>query len=185
MIELALLLLEVCASPPDLSPRTAPLCDDGTRAWGRDRTPNWGCERWGCGPLESLCWSDRLDHCYDVAGNELGVCEYAVETCNSRFSCFDLWLYCPGEYQCHDEDSWIGCTNGTCTTDIRPLPPTGVDFAAGLSAPMAEPPAGEHLWSRAQALWSVDSISAQCPRDFTPVPPMLDVQARVNPKGRS
>lgn len=91
-------------------------CDDGSSFRHADGSPNWDCELHGCSPHASICWSERLDFCYDESGDDAGVCAWGeVQTCNSRWTCFDLWTGCNGKYECHEEDSWIGCTDGTCT----------------------------------------------------------------------
>lgn len=38
-------------------------------------------------------------------------------TCESPPSCFKLWLYCDGEYECR-EDGVAGCNRGTCLQDF-------------------------------------------------------------------
>lgn len=97
------------------------VCDDGSSPWDSNGRPNWACTRDGHSPHDDLCWNERLDHCYGDDGKDLGVCVFAQEECNSRLACFDLWLYCAGEYKCL-ESSVIGCTKGTCTTDESSKP---------------------------------------------------------------
>lgn len=97
--------------------RRSPVrCDDGSSPRDLDGSPNWDCELRGCSPLAPVCWSDRLDFCFDDLGDDMGVCAWAEpQHCDSRLTCFDLWTSCDGKYECHEDDSWIGCTNGTCT----------------------------------------------------------------------
>lgn len=125
MIELAFFLLDpvIAAMEPDRSPivvssgrNAQKVCDDGTSVHRPDGTPNWDCQLRGCSPHEKTCWSDRLDFCRDSSGADRGICVYerSATTCKSRWSCFDLWAYCNGVYQCHD-DSYFGCTDGSCT----------------------------------------------------------------------
>jgi len=96
--------------------RGPPRCDDGSPLRHPDGSPNWDCELRGCSPHEAVCWSDRLDYCYDESGDDAKICAWGkLQTCNSRWTCFDLWTGCDGKYECNEEDSWIGCTDGTCT----------------------------------------------------------------------
>jgi len=92
------------------------LCDDGSSAFDDEGKPNWQCQRRGCTPDAHVCWSEKIAHCRDAAGGLLSTCSVATEECNSRFSCFDLWLYCEGEYGC-DESGGVGCKKGHCKTD--------------------------------------------------------------------
>jgi hypothetical protein len=101
------------------------ICDDGSPAFHRNDRPNWSCMRRGCSPSAAVCWTDRLDECRDDAGDIHDSCRIAVETCNSRLSCFDLWLYCEGVYTCH-ESGGVGCKSGTCETNTAPLEPPAV-----------------------------------------------------------
>jgi hypothetical protein len=179
MIGLAILWVGLLMLPLRDDP-TPPVrrCDDGAPAWSDRGSPNWDCELHGCTPHEAICWSERLDHCYDVSGNDLGLCLFAVETCNSRFTCFDLWLYCPGQYECTDEDSWIGCTEGKCTTADSPAPGTSVGVgdrrASGRPGEpeqparrVSGPPARESLdFARA---WREFIITAEVEREFARV----------------
>lgn len=135
MIELAFFL---SLSVPDIAPAahpqglptssrlTAPLrCDDGSGLYQPDGSPNWECELLACSPHELTCWSERLDHCYDEAGDDNGVCSARkVTTCNSRWSCFKLWANCRGgEYGCN-KPAWPGCGEGACTTaSLKGSPP--------------------------------------------------------------
>ncbi len=118
MLELVFVVFAALISPPAASTvdDDAPICDDGSSAWLSSDGPNWACTRDGCSPHEDACWSEQLAHCHDDGGKDLGVCVFARESCSSRLACFELWLYCAGEYECL-ESSTIGCTKGTCTTD--------------------------------------------------------------------
>lgn len=137
VLELAFLLLllpEISEASPAAQPLQdgregptrlqAPLrCDDGSNLYESDGAPNWDCELRGCSPHEWVCWSERLDHCYDDSGDDNGVCiAKKVTPCNSRWECFKAWANCKGEYQC-ESTSWPGCTKGSCTTaDAAPSP---------------------------------------------------------------
>lgn len=118
---LELLFLVLDATTPVSAPESVDdeddvmTCDDGSLAWDSTGSPNWACTISGCSPHESSCWSERLDVCFDEDGEELGRCSYSADECHGRWECFDLWLYCEGEYECH-ESGIIGCTHGTCTT---------------------------------------------------------------------
>ncbi|MCA9707613.1 MAG: hypothetical protein KDK70_17305 [Myxococcales bacterium] len=119
MLGLAFLLAGSLGSAPSFDQLTTeppPLCDDGSSARNPDGTPNWSCSRQGCSAEEALCWDYRLDHCYGADGEDLGVCVIEVAECSGRLACFDMWLFCAGEYNCV-EDGVIGCTKGTCSTD--------------------------------------------------------------------
>ena len=95
-------------------------CDDGSNLKSPDGSPNWACEIHDCSPHEAVCWSDRLDFCYDEEGDDAGVCAWGEpQTCNSRWSCFDTWSGCNGQWECHESVSWVGCTDGTCTPKPR------------------------------------------------------------------
>lgn len=98
----------------------APLrCDDGSSPFQSDGSPNWDCEIHECSPHEDLCWSERLDHCYDDNGDDNGVCGgEEVTTCKSKWSCFKLWVGCNGPYQCNS-GVWYGCDDGQCTERNR------------------------------------------------------------------
>lgn len=111
----------------DLVAPDAELCDDGSAAWSDDDLPNWSCERHGCSADEGLCWDYRIDHCFTETGEDSGICLLDVEECTNRFQCFDLWLYCPGEYHC-DDPGIVGCRHGTCTTDENNPPPGPPDL---------------------------------------------------------
>lgn len=153
MIELAI-LLSLSASAPLVAPpaqppqpqqawpggpdrRRAPLrCDDGSSVYHVDGSPNWDCELRNCSPHEFVCWSERLDHCYDDSGDDNGVCgARKVTSCKSRWGCFKLWANCNGEYTC-TQNAWPGCAEGSCTTaTLKTSPPL-----SGAASP-APPPA--------------------------------------------
>jgi len=91
-------------------------CDDGSPVWTPDGGPNWDCELAGCSPHEQVCWSDRLDVCFDESGDSNGVCKFAEpQKCDSRWSCFKLWASCDTEYTCEKPVGW-GCGGGTCAS---------------------------------------------------------------------
>lgn len=119
LYQLALLLLEALAHGPTPGPAMAPVetlvwCDDGSAPWHADGQPNWACTLQGCTPQAAVCWEERLDHCYDDEGRDLGECAYEFQKCDSRYSCFNLWLYCDGVYHCNTNEV-IGCSSGSCT----------------------------------------------------------------------
>lgn len=118
VLKLVLFALDLLASPPapTVDDDDEMVCDDGSSAWDSSGRPNWACTRDGCSPHDDGCWDEQLAHCYGDDGKDLGVCVFAREDCNSVLACFDLWLYCAGEYKCL-ESSTIGCTKGTCVTD--------------------------------------------------------------------
>lgn len=161
MIELAFFLLlnpsisiTLPAPQPQQSHHHAPArlraplrCDDGHAIFEPDGSPNWDCELQGCSPHEALCWSDRLDHCYDENGDENGMCGgKKVTPCNSRWECFKSWANCTGEHTCDDTSGWLGCPKGACTTNEAPVSPSPPGAASPASAkpppkPPAKPPA--------------------------------------------
>lgn len=123
----ALILLGVL-SPPHPSPQvfdvTAEdglLCDDGSPGWISKDRPNWECTVEGCSPHHSICWDDRLTHCTDDSGADLGICTYDTQDCDSVLSCFELWFTCKGVYRCHTK-TLVGCTDGSCSVDDGGLP---------------------------------------------------------------
>jgi hypothetical protein len=89
-------------------------CDDGSSPYAEDGQPNLECEIDGCTVLEPICWSERIDHCYDVSGSANGKCVLRDKGCDSGLSCTGLWLSCVGEWSCQDSH-WWGCGKGTCT----------------------------------------------------------------------
>ncbi|MBK8261006.1 MAG: hypothetical protein IPK80_06670 [Nannocystis sp.] len=91
---------------------TAPICDDGAPAF-IDSAPNWSCRRDGCAPNAAICWSDRLAHCYDDAGDETGRCELRDSTCEGVISCFNQWVWCKGVHTCEVGGKYT-CDKGTC-----------------------------------------------------------------------
>lgn len=88
-------------------------CDDGEEPFTVTGEPNWVCEIDGCSPLEANCWEYRNRHCYDEFGEENGTCELERKTCQSKFSCFELWVGCAGYYKC-TEAGTLGCNEGYC-----------------------------------------------------------------------
>lgn len=139
MFEFLLLLFGFTATGPDDIAGDPMVCDDGSAPW-RAGLPNWDCELYECTPLDSLCWPDRTAGCYSASGGENGRCMIRTSTCDSRLSCFNLWVHCGGTYECHENDSLIGCTNGSCSTALlpRPIAPTHLSDLG----PMAEDPDG-------------------------------------------
>ncbi len=121
MLKLAFLLLEIIVPSPTPATTTTTTvddeqsCDDGSSAWDSTDRPNWACTVEGCAPHEESCWEERVEHCFDPEGTDLGVCSYEVEKCNTTFECFDMWFFCTGVYHC-DQPEVIGCSSGTCTT---------------------------------------------------------------------
>lgn len=92
--------------------RTRPKqCDDGTSIYHADGTPNWDCELDGCGMLEPVCWSARIDFCFDEDGNETGECVWRTrQKCTTKWSCIKLWAGCDGPFE-YDWDTGVGvCT---------------------------------------------------------------------------
>lgn len=117
IIELAFLLLNQSELPlVDHQWPKPPMCDDGSSPWHYNGTPNWRCELEGCNAQDPSCWPERLEHCSDDTG-DLGFCVYAVIECKSKYACFEQFMYCEGVYECLDDESWIGCGHGRCTTD--------------------------------------------------------------------
>lgn len=95
------------------------LCDDGSRLFHPDGSPNWDCDLDGCSLLEGVCWAERLDFCFDDAGNETGACIWRErKKCNSRWTCFKLWASCDGRF---DYDFNTG--HGSCTPVPAVRPP--------------------------------------------------------------
>lgn len=125
---LAAFLLGV--SHPIASPTERPdaiRCDDGSPLYTPEGRPNWDCWLAGCTPHDDICWSDRLDHCFDEAGNDRGVCVYSTSRCDGVFSCYKLWFSCVGEYKCLESGPIVGCKKGTCTLADKPATPQSAD----------------------------------------------------------
>ncbi len=135
MLEVFMLLLD--PSPPalplwstDLASTTVPeirRCDDGSRPFHLDGRPNWGCRIDGCGPLELICWPERVEFCFDEFGEDTGECDWdaatkAAKSCNGWYSCLKLWAGCDGTWGC--AQAGVECT---CT----PIPPTKTDPTPG------------------------------------------------------
>lgn len=122
VLQLALLLLDVFAhnltSEPMTTDQRQISCDDGSAPWDAAGQPNWACVRHGCTPHEAVCWEDRLDYCYDDAGRDRGICAYEHQKCDSKYTCFNLWLYCDGVYHCNTNEV-VGCSSGTCTASTE------------------------------------------------------------------
>lgn len=91
-----------------------PTCDDGSSPYDENGRPNVDCEIDGCTVIEPLCWSERLDDCYDVSGSDNGACVLRDKECDTAVGCFGLYLSCVGEWSCEDSH-WWGCGEGTCT----------------------------------------------------------------------
>lgn len=99
-------------------------CDDGASPVRRDGSPNWACEIDGCGPLERVCWSERVDFCFDEAGEDTGECAWEKpSTCSGVWNCFKLWVNCDGQWGC---EVGTPCTSGSCTPIplFEPEPPS-------------------------------------------------------------
>lgn len=142
MFELAALILRIFAGAPDpLDWHEPEQCDDGSSPWRRGGRPNFTCHVDGCSSRGPVCFADRLAHCYDETGAVSGDCALAKEECHSKVACFDMWLYCPGVYECHDKTSWVGCNHGSCTTDTAPVAPDDLLVAEEISAAWSAPEA--------------------------------------------
>lgn len=116
----ALLLFLLSGPPSGPGDASASLvCDDGSSPRLPDGSPNWNCTIEGCSPHDMTCYEERLDHCRDEAQPAVDHCRYQTTECKSKIACFDLWLGCPGEYKCLDEESWIGCNHAQCKTGRR------------------------------------------------------------------
>lgn len=113
VISIFIALLPIGVSDGTYRPKVS--CDDGASPYDRRGRPNIDCAIDGCWPDELICWSDRLDHCFSDDGEDLGVCLFTTSTCGSWHSCFDLFLYCDGQWGCNSS-SWGVCTNGYCIT---------------------------------------------------------------------
>lgn len=124
MLEIFMLLLDPDPPAPLLwsaDAAAAPVtrarrCDDGSSPFLKSGAPNWACEIDGCGPLEPVCWLERVDFCYDEMGEDTGECEWeAPAKCSGLWSCFKLWVGCNGQWEC---TSGAPCTSGMC----HPIP---------------------------------------------------------------
>lgn len=115
------MLLSTLFSPAgnDSQAAHAQFCDDGSAPITRYGRPNWNCWLNGCSPRSEICWSDRLDHCFDTDGRDLGVCSYDVIHCEGYLSCFETWFTCTGEWGC-DRLGSVGCKVGHCTITDKP-----------------------------------------------------------------
>lgn len=86
-------------------------CDDGSYLIYPDGSINWDCELDGCNPLEPVCWDERLDFCFDDAGNDTGDCVWRARTeCSTLWGCIKLYASCDGRF---DYDLSTG--RGSCT----------------------------------------------------------------------
>lgn len=99
----------------------ADLCDDGSPPQNRYGRINWSCTVNGCPPNADVCWEDRLDHCFDSSGKDLGVCNYLVSSCDSIASCLAMWFNCTGTWNCN-KPTKLACKSGTCTIADAPSP---------------------------------------------------------------
>jgi hypothetical protein len=140
VFEFLLILFGFTATGPDDIVWDPIACDDGSAPWHAG-LPNWDCELYECTPLDSLCWPERLDGCYTASGAESGACTIETSLCDSRLSCFNLWVHCGGTYECHEDDSWIGCTSGSCRSAAspRPKPPAHVSDVGPAAVDPPEP----------------------------------------------
>jgi hypothetical protein len=96
----------------------APVCDDGSSPYDENGEPNVDCEIHECVVVESLCWSERLDFCYDDGGSANGSCRLEDKECGNGVSCWGLYIACVGEWSCRDPQ-WWGCSQGTCVEPKR------------------------------------------------------------------
>lgn len=114
IVLVALLSLEPSDSATaDPTPAREPVCDDGASPYDENGRPNLECEIDACAVGEPLCWSERLDRCYDVSGTENGSCQLRDKSCETGLGCWGLYIACVGEWSCKDEH-WWGCGQGTC-----------------------------------------------------------------------
>jgi hypothetical protein len=90
------------------------VCDDGSSPYDENGRPNVDCEIEGCTVIEPVCWSYRIDRCYDESGSENGVCTLSQADCHNALTCHGLYLACVGEWACEDPH-WWGCGEGSCT----------------------------------------------------------------------
>lgn len=158
-----LLLVDPPASPiwtEDLAATFAarpvePRCDDGSRPLRADGSPNWSCERDGCGALERVCWLERLDYCFED-GEDTGEClwdeaDARKQTCEGVFQCFKLWFTCDGTWGC---ESGTPCNKGSCSPlpSLKPEPEPGFALACvpGACAGVCDERA-EVLWTTGEA----------------------------------
>ncbi|HLT34771.1 MAG TPA: hypothetical protein VK034_00765 [Enhygromyxa sp.] len=111
------LLLSFAAAEAE-SPPAEPVCDDGSSPYDENGEPNLECEIDECAVGEPLCWSERLDICYDHGGAENGSCQLLDKACRNGLSCWGLYITCVGEWSCRDSQ-WWGCGRGTCLEPKR------------------------------------------------------------------
>lgn len=95
-----------------------PICDDGSSPYDDNGEPNLDCEIEQCAVGEPLCWSERLDLCYDDGGDDNGSCAFEDKACANGVSCWGLYIACVGEWSCR-ETNWWGCGEGTCVEPHR------------------------------------------------------------------
>jgi len=138
MFEFAILLFELVTPLSETISSEDPIvCDDGSPPYSEKKEPNWSsCLIENCSPSTRICWSYRLDDCYDAAGRDLGVCRVRDAKCQNVFSCFDLWLRCVGKWGCQDSSTSIpgACNQGTCSTREGAGSPSAVGFGSPAGA---------------------------------------------------
>lgn len=136
MLEVFMLLLDPDPPAPplwstDLATSTTSStrrCDDGSKPFHVNGMPNWSCRIDGCGPLELVCWSERVDFCFDDGdGEDTGECDWdaatkGATTCDGWISCFKLWAGCDGTWACAQAGVSCSCT---------PIPPTKMEPTPG------------------------------------------------------
>lgn len=108
-----LLSLDSSDGATESAPGREPICDDGSSPYDENDQPNLECEIEACAVGEPLCWSERLDLCYDASGDDNGTCHLLDKACASSLGCWGLYIACVGEWSCEDTH-WWGCGRGTC-----------------------------------------------------------------------
>jgi hypothetical protein len=108
--------LATLASPvqPEPAYTDEPVCDDGSSPYDKNGRPNIRCEIDGCSVIDRMCWSERLNYCYDDNGSDNGFCGLYEMECHNGLSCSGMWLACVGQWACEDPH-WWGCGEGSCT----------------------------------------------------------------------
>lgn len=94
------------------------VCDDGSSPYDESGEPKVDCEINACVVVESLCWSERIDACFDDGGDDNGRCHLQDKQCGNGVTCWGLYIACVGEWSCRDPQ-WWGCGKGTCLEPAR------------------------------------------------------------------
>ncbi|MFV8750933.1 hypothetical protein ACNOYE_10350 [Nannocystaceae bacterium ST9] len=94
----------------------SPRCDDGSLLIRPDGSVNGRCMIDGCRFGSKVCWSERIEHCFDDEGLDIGVCLLEDTKCDTVLACAWDFAFCDGEYECL-VPALVGCQEGICIED--------------------------------------------------------------------